>query len=51
MTEPTLAALIAGRARVSLAEIGYPRLIAGLVLYAVFYLAHEAVVGAVPFRF
>jgi len=44
------AALFAGRARVSLAEIGYLRLAAGIVLYAVFFLTHETVVGATPFH-
>lgn len=34
----------------SLREIGYGRLVAGLILYAVFFLAHEAVIGVTPFH-
>ncbi len=48
MAELILAALVAGRARVSCAEMGHPRLIAGLVLYALF--AHETIIGVTPFR-
>lgn len=44
------AALITGRASLTLREIGYGRLVAGLILYAVFFLAHEAVIGVTPFH-
>ena len=42
------AAIAAGRTRVSLKEIGYGRLVAGLVLYLVLLLGHEAVIGVAP---
>ncbi len=42
------AAIAAGRTRVSLKEIGYGRLVAGLVLYMVLLLGHEAVIGVAP---
>ncbi len=42
------AAIAAGRTRVSLQEIGYGRLAAGLVLYLVLLLGHEAVIGVAP---
>ena len=42
------AAIVAGRTRVSLKEIGYGRLAAGLVLYMVLLLGHEAVIGVAP---
>lgn len=42
------AAIVAGRARTSLADIGYRRLAAGLVLYTVFLVAHEYVIGVSP---
>ncbi len=42
------AAIVAGRTRVSLKEIGYGRLLAGLVLYMVLLLGHEAVIGVAP---
>lgn len=40
-----VAALVSGRARVGLAEIGYPRLAGGLGLYLVLLLGHEWVIG------
>ena len=40
-----LAAIIAGRARVGLAEIGYARLIGGVVLYAVLLITHPYAFG------
>lgn len=39
------AALIAGRTRVSLREIGVAPILAGLLLYAVLFLAHRYIVG------
>ena len=42
------AAIAAGRTRLSLKEIGYGRLAAGLVLYVVLLLGHEAVIGVAP---
>ena len=42
------AAIAAGRTRVSLKEIGYGRLVAGLVLYLVLLLGHEVVIGVAP---
>ncbi len=42
------AAIATGRTRVSLQEIGYGRLVAGLVLYMVLLLGHEAVIGVAP---
>ena len=42
------AAIVAGRTRVSLKEIGYGRLAAGVVLYMVLLLGHEAVIGVAP---
>ncbi len=42
------AAIAAGRTRVSLKEIGYGRLVAGLVLFMVLLLGHEAVIGVAP---
>ena len=42
------AAILAGRARVGLGEIGYRRLAAGVALYLLFFFAHEAVIGVPP---
>ena len=42
------AAIAAGRTRLSLKEIGYGSLVAGLVLYMVLLLGHEAVIGVAP---
>lgn len=42
------AAIAAGRTRVSVKEIGHGRLFAGLVLYLVLLLGHEAVFGVAP---
>lgn len=42
------AALITGRTRVTLAEIGWLRIAGGVVLYAVLLAAHEAVIGVAP---
>ena len=41
------AALIAGRTRVSLAEIGWPRILAGLALYLILLYGHEWAIGIV----
>jgi uncharacterized membrane protein len=42
------AAILAGRARVGLGEIGYRRFAAGVALYLLFFFAHEAVIGVPP---
>lgn len=45
------AAVIRGRCRVSLAEIGYGRLAGGLALYAAMLYFHESVIGLSPFTY
>ena len=42
------AAVLAGRARVGLGEIGYGRLAAGVALYLVLFFAHAYVIGVPP---
>ena len=42
------AAVLAGRARLGLGEIGYGRLAAGVALYVIFFFAHEYVIGVPP---
>ena len=41
-------AVLAGRARVCLGEIGYGRLATGVALYVIFLFAHEVVIGVPP---
>lgn len=43
-----LAALVQGRARVTLTEIGWWRILAGLALYVAFLFGHEPVIGLSP---
>lgn len=44
-SNPPFAALIAGRTRLRWSEIGLLRIVAGLLLYAVLYLAHPIITG------
>ncbi len=44
-------ALIKGRCRVGIAEIGYGRLAGGVALYAVILYFHESVIGVSPFAY
>ncbi|MCP5366385.1 MAG: hypothetical protein H6906_02600, partial [Hyphomicrobiales bacterium] len=46
-----LAAILAGRARTSAAEIGWARILGGLALYAVLLFGHGPVIGLDPLAF
>jgi uncharacterized membrane protein len=45
------AALIQGRCRVSLAEIGYGRIAGGVALFAAMLYFHESVIGISPLAY